>query len=314
VTTRGAAGYPSPMFSERRLAWIFGSSRSGSTWLLRMLARAGDVVAIDDPHIGHHLGVWRPISLAFAAAGEEPKLATLDEIKRDKADYFFSDRYRDAWMPALRSMIATRFQAQADEIAERDRLAEPTIVVKEPGSQSTRLLLELFPASRMIFLLRDGRDVVDSWLDAYQRGSWAQREGAFPVDAEGRLALVRWLAAVWLYRTREVERAFALHDEASRVLVQYETLRQRPAEELGRIAELLHLDVTAETLERVAASERFSRVPESRRGAGRETRAAQPGAWRENLTSAEADALQRALGPKLRDLGYEVERRARIAA
>ena len=266
------------------------------------------------PSIGHHLGVWRPISLAFAAGGDQPELATLDEVKRDKADYFFSDRYRDAWMPALRSMIATRFQAQADEVSERDRLAEPAIVVKEPGSQSARLLLELFPASKMIFLLRDGRDVVDSWLDAYQRGSWAQREGAFPVDAEGRLSLVRWLAAVWLYRTREVERAFALHDEASRVLVHYEALRERPVEELARIAKLLDLDVTAEALERVAASEGFSQVPESRRGAGHEARAARPGAWRDNLTGAEADALQRTLGPKLRDLGYEVERRARIAA
>jgi hypothetical protein len=49
---------------EDRLAWIFGSSRSGSTWLLRMLAALDGVVAIDDPHLGHHLGVWRPISLA----------------------------------------------------------------------------------------------------------------------------------------------------------------------------------------------------------------------------------------------------------
>jgi len=51
-----------------RLAWIFGSSRSGSTWLLRMLSQLERVVPIDDPHLGHHLGVWRPIPLAWATS------------------------------------------------------------------------------------------------------------------------------------------------------------------------------------------------------------------------------------------------------
>ena len=116
-------------------------------------------------------------------------------------------------MPALRDLIAKRFEAQAADESRRHGLLDPAIVVKEPGSQSARLLLELFGESKVIFLLRDGRDVVDSWLDAYRHGSWAP-SGAFPVDTDDRLALVRWLAAVWLYRTEEVERAFVLHDEA----------------------------------------------------------------------------------------------------
>ena len=80
-----------------RLAWIFGSSRSGSTWLLRMLAELHRVIPIDDPHIGHHLGVWRPIPLAWATAKDPPKLGTLADFKRKKRDYLFSDRFRDTW-------------------------------------------------------------------------------------------------------------------------------------------------------------------------------------------------------------------------
>src|SRR3954454_15111741 len=101
------------------LASIFGSSRSGSTWLLRMLSALKRVVPIDDPHIGHHLGVWRPIPLAWATAKDPPKLGTLADFKRQKRDYLFSDRYRDAWMPQLRQLISTRFEAQAEQdIAE----------------------------------------------------------------------------------------------------------------------------------------------------------------------------------------------------
>ena len=67
---RAAPGTPPPSLdaTEDHLAWIFGSSRSGSTWLLRMLSSLDAVVPIDDPHLGHHLGVWRPISLAGARA------------------------------------------------------------------------------------------------------------------------------------------------------------------------------------------------------------------------------------------------------
>ena len=177
--------------SEDRLLWIFGSSRSGSTWLLRMLSELEGAVPIDDPHLGHHLGVWRPIPLAWAAANADPELTILNEIKREKPSYFFSDRYRDVWGPALRELIVARFDAQARD-TRFPAGADPLVIVKEPGSHIADLLMSLFRRSRMIFLLRDGRDVVDSWLAAHRSGAWALDEGAFPVAPQGREALIRW--------------------------------------------------------------------------------------------------------------------------
>src|SRR5215213_10319517 len=82
---------------ENRLAWIFGSSRSGSTWLLKMLSDLEGVVPVDDPHLGHHLGVWRPIPLAWAACDHPPELSTLLDVKAEESGYFFADRHREAW-------------------------------------------------------------------------------------------------------------------------------------------------------------------------------------------------------------------------
>ncbi len=302
-------------FDERRLAWIFGSSRSGSTWLLEMLGDTRRVATIDDPHLGHHLGVWRPLPLAWAAAVEPPELATLPEVKGQKPDYFFSERYRDSWAPPLRELIAGRFAAQA--AAERPSgTGRPRIVVKEPGSQAAELLLSLFPGSKLIFLLRDGRDVVDSWLDAYQRGSWAQEEGAFAVAPRGRIPLIRWLASVWLFRTEAVERAFAAHERGSRLLVRYEELLSQPAAQLGRICALLELDVPPAELERIAAARNYDAVSPARRGNGRAVRLARPGGWRRNLSRTERDALLEIVGPKLERLGYRPghRRTARLAA
>ncbi len=289
------------MRREDRLAWIFGSSRSGSTWLLRMLADLRGVVPIDDPHLGHHLGVWRPIPLAWAACEDPPELTTLLELKAEEPDYFFSERYRESWWEPLRALIAARFEAQAGNGSHRFG-DTPTYVVKEPGSHAAPLLAELFPDSKLIFLLRDGRDVVDSWLDAYQDGTWAIQKGAFPVTPEGRLPLIRWLSEVWAFRCRAVQQAFETRAPDSRVLIRYEELREQPLEGMEAICEMLELD--RKRLPEVVARHSFEQLPASARGPKRETRVASPGSWSRHMTPAEQEAMHEVLGETLERCGY----------
>lgn len=288
-----------------RLAWIFGSSRSGSTWLLRMLAELDRVIPVDDPHIGHHLGVWRPIPLAWATAKDPPKLGTLADFKRKKRDYLFSDRYRDTWMPQLRELISTRFEAQAAEyIEDAGGIEDPLVVVKEPGSHAADTIMELFPDSSLIFLLRDGRDVVDSWLDAYRDGSWATDEGAYPLDDTGRPALIRWQSSVWLHRTEVVQETFARVDPERRVLIRYEEMREDPVTALERICGMLGIEATRQELEEIAGTHAFSSVPKSDKGEGREIRRAEPGGWSDHMTRDEITEMHEILGEKLTELGY----------
>jgi LPS sulfotransferase NodH len=288
--------------NEERLAWIMGSSRSGSTWLLRMLRELEGVAGIDDPHLGHHLGVWRPLPLAWATAAERPELTTLAEVKRDKGDYLFSERYRDSWMPALRDLVRTRFGAQLER--EWPGTKTPTLIVKEPGSHAAGQIFDAFPSSRLIFLLRDGRDVVDSWLDAYQSGSWAMEEGAFAVAPNGRRALVEWLASVWDYRTRVVSEAFARRPARSRILVRYEDLLGDTTSELGRICAMLEVEAPEPTLAEIVRRHAFEHVDPASRGSRREIRAAEPGAWRRNLTHGERRAMEEIMGAQLEAFGY----------
>jgi hypothetical protein len=288
--------------NEDRLVWIFGSSRSGSTWLLRMLSELDGAIGIDDPHLGHHLGVWRPIPLAWAAGDESPELTTLNEVKREKPSYFFSDRYRDVWGPALRELIVTRFEAEVSEAGELGD--EPLVIVKEPGSQIADLLLSLFPASRMIFLLRDGRDVVDSWLAAHREGAWALEEGGFAVAPEGREALIRWQSSVWAYRTEAVQRAYRRHGASRRVSVRYEELLRRPGREIGRICDSLGIEITPSRLEAIVREHAYSRVPSEEKGADKEIRAADPGGWRRHMTAAEQRAMYEEMGEMLVEVGY----------
>lgn len=288
-----------------RLAWIFGSSRSGSTWLLRMLSELERVIPIDDPHLGHHLGVWRPIPLAWATAKSPPKLGTLADYKRQKRDYLFSDRYRDVWAPQLRDLIRARFEAQAAEyVAEAGGIDRPVVVVKEPGSHAADTIMDLFPESCLIFLLRDGRDVVDSWLDGYRDGSWATEEGAYPLDDAGRPALIRWQSSVWLHRTEVVQGTYARTDSGRRVLIRYEEMRANPISALEEICGLLGIEATRDQLDRIATANEFSRVPRAQRGAGRQIRRARPGGWASHMSREEILAMHEILAEKLDELGY----------
>jgi hypothetical protein len=270
-----------------------------------MLAEVDRVIPIDDPHIGHHLGVWRPIPLAWATAKDPPKLGTLADFKRKKRDYLFSDRFRDTWMPQLRDLISARFAAQAaQDIAAAGGIDRPIVVVKEPGSHAADTIMDLFPHSSLIFLLRDGRDVVDSWLDAYRDGSWATDEGAYPLDDTGRSALIRWQASVWLHRTEVVQETYARTDRDRRVLIRYEEMRADPGAALRKICATLGIEASGESLDGIAAANEFSRVPESHKGAGREIRRAEPGGWATHMSREEILEMHEILAEKLNELGY----------
>jgi len=287
---------------EDRLAWIFGSSRSGSTWLLKMLSDLEAVVPVDDPHLGHHLGVWRPIPLAWAACEDPPPLSTLLELKAEEPGYFFAERYRDAWEEPLRELIRARFEAQAEGAVDA---VEAAYVVKEPGSHVAPFLAELFPSSKVVFLLRDGRDVVDSWLDAYSEGSWAIPGGAFPVSEEGRVPLIRWLSEVWAFRSREVRKAYEARADDDRILIRYEDLRDKTEVCLDRICAMIGVD--RGRLPEVVEAHRFEKQPRTVRGRHRFIRRAQPGGWRDSLNRAEQHAMHEVLGETLAEFGYEIE-------
>jgi hypothetical protein len=166
-------------------------------------------------------------------------------------------------------------------------------------------LTELFPRSKVIFLLRDGRDVVDSWLDAYSEGSWAIPGGAFPVSEEGRIPLIKWLSAVWAYRSRAVKEAYDSRDPADRIQIRYEDLRDETEAWVTRVCEMIGID-TARVPE-VVEGHRFEKLPRESRGPRSFTRQARPGGWRDNLSAAEQVAMHEALGDALEEFGYTAD-------
>lgn len=303
---RGVVSLSRRRVGERDLIWILGSPRSGSTWLLNLLGQDKRVVKVDEPAIGAHLGLAVADMILAEPAGVEAADALVASFRAADDDYFFSSRYRRVWEPAVRDLIVSRIRAQVLDRAGERSIRRPVAVIKEPnGSLGAEMLMSACPRSRLLFLLRDGRDVVDSALDASRSGSWAMRSvpGYKPSDDE-RLESLSRRAERWVWRTEAVQRAFHAHAPELRMLVRYEDLRADTEGVLASIAEWMGLDDLPRRLAEVARKLSFDQIPAEKRGPGKFARAGRPGLWSENLSAEEQAVAERIMGPKLRELGY----------
>ena len=288
------------------VTWILGSSRSGSTWLRRMVAEHPRLATVDETHIGHHLGVWRPISLAWAVGRRPADLTTILDTYAGTDDYLFARSRRSRWLPILRELLLVPLETSARRWEQTHPHTDlGGIVVKEPsGSEVAELLLELLPASRLLFLVRDGRDVVTSWLAAYQAGGWILREGGFELADGDRDAFIAWQAAVWRYRVDSVQRAFDALPPERRLLVRYEDLVADTGGCIRRAFDFLDAKYDESDLERAVVSHALQHVPEEERGPRAHIRLGRVGQWQQELAAHERRLLDEQLGPALERYGY----------
>jgi len=277
---------------EPKVTWIMGSPRSGTTWLAALLSSLTDAALVDEPLIGTHLS----IHVGAVTSLPSPDDPLLYDASRGRDDYVFADQAADAWRPALRSLLLQRFAASAG--------LRRAVLIKEPnGSLAAPLLLATLPRSRLLFLVRDGRDVVDSLLDGVTDGWITRTQGAALEDA-GRQDFIQRRAHEWVRTVSAVRDAYDAHDPALRIRVTYEDLRAEPEREVARLLTWLgRTDALPRVAEAVSLLS-FERLPAEKTGRGQFTRAAQPGLWREHFSPDEQGRLEETMQPLLGELGY----------
>ena len=290
---------------ESRLVWMFGSPRSGSTWLLRILSEHNAVVPVDEPLLGFYLGPFVSDLPGTDARAMDVSTFTWRRVQTAKDGQFFAEEFADIWVKGLARLTRERFYAHVGRKARGPGPRRRYVVIKEPnGSQSADVIMRALPRAKLLFLLRDGRDVVDSELAANLPGAWVSQEfpGLSGIDDADRLAFVVQSAQKWLWRTEVVQEAIARHP-GPKLIVRYEELLQAPDAGLRRILDWIGLSVSDSDLTAWIERHDFERMP--RTGPSEFWRSASPGAWRQNLRPEEREAIQELLGPKLRELGYE---------
>src|SRR5918994_1257268 len=269
-----------PVRTEQ-LIWMFGSARTGSTWLSWMMAELENQERWHEPFVG----------LLFGGFIYE-RLKDAEDLLNNPA-FIMGEPYRHVWLRSIRNFVLEGAAARYPKLKE-----DQYLVIKEPnGSVGAPLLLEATPESRLIFLIRDGRDVVASRLDAFKRGSWTKQNRDYSTP-EKLNAHTRRLAKDYLKAVSQVQEAYEAHP-GRKAIVRYEDLRLDTVGALRTMYDALGVEADEVRLRRAVAKHSWDRIPDAQKGSGKFYRKAQPGGWKEDLSSEQVKIIEKVTGPIL---------------
>ena len=216
--------------NSANVVWIFGSGRTGSTWLGSMMGELDGHALWGEPWVGTLFG-----NFYYVAVDE----------KKHRAPQFIMGRHRESWLWSIRNFVLDAAVATFPKLGREDYL-----VIKEPnGSVGAPLMMEAMPESRMVLLARDPRDVVASSLDARRKGGWHFERNKKLRNGEKRtlaeeapLTFARKRAEGCLQQMGKAKDAFDAHG-GRKALVRYEELRMDTLGTMRRMYSELEIEV-----------------------------------------------------------------------
>ena len=274
--------------NPENVVWLLGTARTGSTWLASMMEELEDHTVWREPYVGQLFG-----GLYYNWVGEK---------HFETRHFILGQRSRESWIKSMRTFILNEASVRFPGVGD-----EGYLVIREPnGSIGAPLLMEALPESRMVFLVRDPRDVIASALDAAKKGSWlykrrieqgAGRAKRFDMPAE---ELVESTATMYLQNVGNSKEAYEAHG-GPKVLVKYEELRTDTLGTMRRMYSELGIEVDEEKLARAVEDHAWENVPDEDKGEGKFHRKASPGGWREDLTEEQVETVERITSPLLKE-------------
>ncbi len=279
----GSFGLPGGGVKPENVIWMFGSGRTGSSWLSTMMGDLEGHARWNEPYVGELFG-----TAYYIRAGDR---------MRGRRDYALGDDYREAWIHSIRNFVLEGANARFSELGENGYLA-----IKEPnGSIGAPLLAEAFPESRMILLVRDPRDVVASAMAAQRKGSWGEgwraNGGDSLADTDPDEFARQW-ANMYTVSLGNAREAYENH-KGPKAVVRYEDLRADTLETMIRLYATLSIPVGEGELARVVERHAWENVPENKKGPDKPHRKATPGGWKQDLTPEQARIVEELTVPIL---------------
>jgi hypothetical protein len=291
-----------PNYAGEHLVFIVGCPRSGTTWVQRLLSchpqmRTGQESNLFSDFVGLPMRKWRN-GLALRERGGVGLACYFTECE------FFE---------LLHSFMRTLLQRMLEPLRP-----DQFFVDKTPGhALFLREITEFLPASRIIHVIRDPRDVVASLLAASR--SWASGSAWAPSHA--RDAAQRWV------RTVNSVRRFSKRASPRQLLeLRYEELHRSPIETLGQVRDFIGLKWSQEEMRTALEANRMMAPSGSRLGqpiiplAGQAAlesgpqvidpegflRKGLPGSWKSDLSLAEKLWVWKVARASAKESGYQI--------
>jgi hypothetical protein len=289
--------------------------RTGTTLVMRMLAAHPAVVAYDRPPYEARGGkYWLHVLKTLAAPTDARKRvgAPMEfhlETQAAGGNPFYSAAFA-AW-PEVEAWSGSTYVTELAAFCQRSidgwylatavaqgQAIEPLMYFAEKHFPDAypRLMRDLYPDARELFLVRDFRDMVAS-MQAYNA---RQGSGSFGRDKAG--SDEAWLA--YLHQNFLVLRAAWRDRGEPGSLVRYEDLVPDPATTLPPLLTFLGLDAAPETVACLIAA---ADAPELRGHGTSGSPEASIGRWRNDLSPELRLAVEETFGDLLREFGYQAD-------
>jgi hypothetical protein len=252
-----------------------------------MLREVEDAEAWEEPFVGDLFGRF------YYEHAQEGQLKA--------KNFIMGEPVRRAWIGGIREFVLEVSRGRFPRLDPGKK-----VVIKEPnGSIGAPLLMEAFPESRMVLLVRDPRDVAASFLDASRRGAWLYERRSRGWIKESGYAdsdpdtFLRLIAEEYMQHVGNAKKAHDAQPKERRVLARYEDLVGDPLGTLRYVCSGIGIEVDDERLESVVKRYSWKNVPEEEKGEGKFYRKASPGSWREDLTPEQVRTVERITTPLL---------------
>jgi hypothetical protein len=168
--------------------------------------------------------------------------------------------------------------------------------------------MQAFSQSFMVFLMRDGRDVMKSRFSPFASQTLAKTK-----DLEMRRHAIAFYAHFWNFQVDIIQSAYSAHAAERRLLVHYEAIRQHPADLAAMILDRVGMSVSATEFAELIEKTTLENIPADQKGPGKPRQTGIVGGFSEVFSPQEIELMEAIMGPNLQRFGYAVGSRLRAA-
>lgn len=302
-------------FSNTTSHFIIASPRSGTTWMSKMLNAHPDVFCVERRLFGNYA------DMVLDEGAKTPRLrVTLDKYTNSLFQHHgFSDKAKKQLLKGFIKTLEKEEKKQSGKHIIVDKITPyvntADIVIKKINS--------FFPKSKLIYLVRDGRDVLTSgvfhWFNKQSVNDTLtdfekKRRAVFLNNTEEQLPrffqdkeIQQW-ANEWVQPIKTIEKARKKHQVK---IIFYEDLLANPEEVLKECLVFLSAKTPKITLDKCVEEGSFRNMSAGRKKGdavqNAHVRKGVSGDWKNYFTYADGKLFQDIVGNALVEYGYETD-------
>jgi len=180
------------------------------------------------------------------------------------------------------------------------------LVFKMPNdSHAADIVMQAFPESFMIFLMRDGRDVMKSRFSPFASRKLAETE-----DMELRRHAIAFYSHFWNFQVDIMKAAYVAHTPNRRLLLRYEDLRREPSSQFKNMFEQIGVAMSDAELNAMIKATTLENIPDDQKGPDKPRQTGQVGQFGDVFSDEEIDLMEIIMGSNLEEFGYELKHHA----